>query len=125
MLVIDDNKTNLEVMGAILSSWNVKHSLANNGAQGIKMLEKAVETKHPFDIAVLDMQMPVMDGIEATEKIRDYKSGVVNHKVPIIAMTANAMKGDREKCLEAGMDDYIPKQIRMDTVVEVINKFIN
>ena len=76
--------------------------------------------KTPYDLVLMDMQMPEMDGLEATRVIRDPNSAVLNHRVPIIAMTAHAMKGDREKCLEAGMDDYVSKPIQPDILRKAI-----
>ena len=72
----------------------------------------------------MDIQMPVMDGIEATKVIRDPASKVRNHQVPIIAMTAHAMKGDREVCLQSGMDDYISKPIEPQELLQVIEKYV-
>ncbi|MCP4413279.1 MAG: response regulator, partial [Gammaproteobacteria bacterium] len=71
-----------------------------------------------------DCQMPEMDGYEATRRIRDESSLVRNHKIPVIAMTANAMKGDREKCLDAGMDDYISKPISIDKLADTIGRYL-
>jgi CheY-like chemotaxis protein len=68
--------------------------------------------------------MPVMDGYTATQHIRDPQSHVPNHQIPIIAMTANAMKGDREKCLDAGMNDYISKPIDPQVFEEILNKWL-
>ena len=73
----------------------------------------------------MDCQMPEMDGYEATEHIRDPESKVLNHNIPIIAMTANAMKGDREKCLDAGMDDYLMKPVKRDDLNAMIRKWLN
>jgi len=72
----------------------------------------------------MDVQMPEMDGYEATRVIRDPQSRVQNHEVPIIAMTANAMKGDRERCIKAGMDDYVSKPIEPKKLLEVIKTFL-
>jgi two-component system sensor histidine kinase/response regulator len=72
----------------------------------------------------MDVQMPEMDGYEATRVIRNPQSKVQNHDVPIVAMTANAMKGDRERCLEAGMDDYLSKPIQPQKLLEVIQTFL-
>ena len=78
----------------------------------------------PYDIVLMDCQMPQLDGYAATKEIRSSQSKVLNHKVPIIAMTANVMKGDREKCLAAGMDDYIPKPINTEKLLKVIEKWL-
>jgi CheY-like chemotaxis protein len=72
----------------------------------------------------MDIQMPEMDGYEATKTIRAPQSNVRNHNVPIIAMTAHAMKGDRERCIEAGMDDYVSKPIRPEQLLEAIKRFL-
>jgi CheY-like chemotaxis protein len=77
-----------------------------NGQEAVKALEMI-----PYDLVLMDVQMPEMDGLEATRLIRDPNSAVSNHHVPIIALTAHAMKGDRKKCTDAGMDDYTPKPI--------------
>jgi two-component system sensor histidine kinase/response regulator len=106
ILVVDDNSINLKVALKMLNVYGLNTGTATNGQEAVQMLS----TK-PFDLVLMDIQMPVMDGYEATARIRDPNSGVRTHDVPIIAMTANAMKGDREKCLQAGMEDYISKPI--------------
>ena len=81
--------------------------------------------KMDYDLVLMDCQMPEMDGYEATRNIRDNNSTVRNHNVPIIAMTANAMKGDREKCLEVGMDSYISKPIKVEKLAGTIERYIH
>ncbi len=93
--------------------------VANNGREAIELLERV-----DYDIVLMDCQMPEIDGYEATKIIRDEKSSVKNHKVPIIAMTANAIDGDREKCLEVGMNDYISKPINIQKFDDVISRNI-
>ena len=78
-----------------------------------------------FDLILMDCQMPKMDGYEATRQIRKGSAGKHNSKIPIIAMTANAMDGDREKCLEAGMDDYISKQVEPVDIITKLAKWIS
>ena len=90
-----------------------------NGAEAIRALETI-----PYDLVLMDVQMPEMDGLEATRRIRNPRSNVLNRHVPIIAMTAHAMQGDRERCLEAGMDDYISKPVNPQMLVSVLKKML-
>jgi CheY-like chemotaxis protein len=102
----------------ILENHGIHADAVANGIEVIKTLETI-----PYDLVFMDVQMSEMDGYEATKKIRDVKSSVLNHNIPIIAMTANALKGDREKCLDAGMNDYVSKPISPDSLLRVINKW--
>ncbi|MCP4001414.1 MAG: response regulator, partial [Gammaproteobacteria bacterium] len=77
-----------------------------------------------YDIVLMDCQMPEMDGYETTRIIRDKKSSVMNHRIPIIAMTADVIKGNREKCLKVGMDDYISKPINIQVFTNVIKQYV-
>jgi len=99
--------------------------VANNGRIAV---EKYTSSPKDYDLIFMDIQMPEMDGMDATRQIRKWESDhstaqLLNH-LPIIAMTAHAMKGDREECLEAGMDDYITKPIKRELVLAVIDKWI-
>jgi len=104
ILLAEDNVTNQQVVMGILKKHGVSADIISNGLEAIRALEAA-----DYDLVLMDIQMPEMDGYEATRHIRDPQSAVRNHKIPIIAMTANALSGDREICLKAGMDDYIAK----------------
>jgi CheY-like chemotaxis protein len=106
ILVAEDNITDQHVALGILKKLGLWGDAVANGAKAIRLLEFV-----PYDLVLMDVQMPVMDGFEATATIRNPQSAVVNHDIPIIAMTARAMQGDREKCLEAGMSDYITKPL--------------
>jgi len=119
ILVADDNAVNQKVALKILEKMGYR---ADAVADGIEVL-KALETV-PYDLVLMDCQMPEMDGYESTGNIRNPKSKVMNHDIPVIAMTANALKGDREKCLEAGMNDYISKPVDPNELNEVIMRFI-
>ena len=90
-----------------------------NGAEAIKSLEII-----PYDLVLMDVQMPVMDGFEATRRIRDPQSTAPNHRIPIIAMTAHAMQSDRDKCLQAGMDDYVSKPVAPQALADVLNRWL-
>jgi len=118
ILLVDDNIMNQKVALAILNSSGFSADIADNGIMAIEMLEKA-----PYDIVLMDIQMPEMDGIEATGRIRKSASGFQN--IPIIAMTAHAMKGDREYYLESGMDDYISKPIHPKELIKLIRKYLS
>lgn len=106
VLVVEDNITNQAVARGMLEKFGIDIDLAGNGMEAISALEK-----DPFDLVLMDCQMPEMDGYAATRHIRDRQSSVRDHTIPIIAMTANAMQGDREKCIAAGMNDYIAKPV--------------
>jgi CheY-like chemotaxis protein len=92
--------------------------IANNGQEALDLLWGS----GPFDAVLMDVQMPVMDGYQATRAIRE-REHQTNHHTPIIAMTAAAMKGDREKCLRAGMDDYVAKPIDPERLFDTLNKY--
>ncbi len=117
ILVAEDNVINQKVALRILANYGFQAQAVDNGLEAVKALER-----EPYDIVLMDVQMPQMDGFEATLKIRSPESAVADHNIPIIAMTAHAMKGDRERCLEAGMDDYVCKPINPEELCEVINK---
>jgi len=118
ILLAEDNKVNQTLALKIMAKSGFFADVVVNGLEAIEMLEK-----NDYDIVLMDVQMPEMDGLEATKIVRDPSSKVKNHKIPIIAMTAHAMKGDREKCLEQGMDDYISKPIKSSELIEKIELF--
>ncbi len=118
ILIAEDNPVNQQVALAMLKKLDYRADTAANGLEAVKALENI-----DYDLVLMDCQMPDMDGYEATRSIRSSESAVLNPGVPVIAMTANAMKGDREKCLEAGMDDYIAKPIKKDALAEMIERW--
>jgi len=89
--------------------------VAVNGLEALKALQNK-----PYDVVLMDVHMPEMDGLEATRRIRDVKSAVLNHAIPVIAMTASAMKEDRDSCLAAGMNDYISKPVNPSELARVL-----
>ena len=120
VLLVEDNPTNQLVARGMLGKLGVTADIAINGAKCLDMLQV-----NDYDLVFMDCQMPVMDGFEASRAIRDPQtSGLKNHDITIVAMTANAMVGDREKCLEAGMDDYIAKPISVDKLTEALNRWL-
>jgi signal transduction histidine kinase/DNA-binding response OmpR family regulator len=106
VLLVEDNITNQAVARGVLKKFGINIEVAGNGEEAINML-----SQHSYDLVFMDCQMPVMDGFMATKIIRDPHSSSEDHSVPVIAMTANAMRGDRARCLEAGMDDYLTKPV--------------
>jgi signal transduction histidine kinase len=115
ILLVEDNIINQKVAQYMLKSLGYKVDVAANGWEAVCAL-KLIN----YDLVLMDCQMPEMDGFEATAMIRDPTSDVINHNVPIIAMTANAMQGDRENCLKAGMNDYLSKPVKKDNLAAVI-----
>jgi signal transduction histidine kinase/CheY-like chemotaxis protein len=104
VLLAEDNLVNQDVALTILQKVGIQATPVNNGCEALEALKNDA-----YDLVLMDVQMPELDGLSATSQIRDPSSAVRNHHIPIIAMTANAMRGDQEKCLEVGMDDYISK----------------
>ena len=114
-LLADDNMTNQKVALKILEKLGYRADAVANGLEAVK----ALETIH-YDLVLMDIQMPEMDGVEATRIIRNRSSNVLNHDVPIVAMTAHALKGDREKYLGAGMNEYVSKPFQPRDLAEAI-----
>ena len=115
ILIAEDDPINLKVLMAMLDSIPCDYEAVENGAEAIALLMRS-----PFDLVLMDNQMPVMDGITATREIRNLDGDV--GKIPIIAVTAEAMQGDRQKFLDAGMNDYVSKPVSLDRLVEAINR---
>ncbi len=120
ILLVEDNIVNQKMALGILKKVDAEVDTANDGLEAIQAL-----TDNAYDLVLMDCQMPNMDGYEATAEIRSESSTVCNHKIPVIAMTANAMEGDREKCIAAGMDDYITKPVRPKILRDVIAKWLS
>lgn len=106
ILLVEDSLANQKLAVGVLKKWGHTITVANNGVEAIEAWER-----EPYDVILMDVQMPEMDGLQATGIIRS-KETVLGGHIPIIAMTAHAMKGDREECFESGMDDYVTKPIR-------------
>jgi signal transduction histidine kinase/CheY-like chemotaxis protein len=121
ILLVEDNRVNQKVAIALLERRGYRVTVAENGALA---LELVTAPDAPFALILMDMQMPVMDGLEATRQIRSFEAAHGRPRLPIVAMTANAMQGDRENCVAAGMDDYVSKPIRADALYERINHFL-
>jgi CheY-like chemotaxis protein len=117
ILLVEDNIINQKVAQSLLKRWNHKVSIASDGQEAIDLLKR-----NKFDLVFMDIQMPNLDGIEATQIIRNSTNEDIDPSITIIAMTAHAMRGDRESFLEAGMDDYISKPINVDELLKVIKR---
>lgn len=122
ILLVEDNAINQQVILYILEDANVALNICNNGREAIDALTSS-PIDIPFTAILMDCQMPEMDGYEATRRIRLGEAGERYIAIPIIAMTANAMKGDREICLEAGMDDYLCKPVEEEDVLDALKRF--
>jgi CheY-like chemotaxis protein len=119
ILVVEDNTTNQFVAQHLLKGFGIQADIKANGEEAIKALETS-----SYDLVFMDCQMPVLDGYDATKRIRDMHSNVLNHSIPIIAMTANVLPGDKEKCLRAGMNDFIPKPVKSDNVLQILQQWL-
>ncbi|WP_281950444.1 nitrate- and nitrite sensing domain-containing protein [Nitrosophilus kaiyonis] len=118
-LVVEDNVINQKLIKKTLEDLGLNVDIANNGLEGFEKRKNG-----NYDIIFMDIQMPIMDGIEATHEILDYEQDYHQPHVPIVALTAHALKGDREKYLNEGLDEYITKPIVRDELVAILKKFL-
>lgn len=119
ILVAEDNAVNQKVALGMLRKLGFAADAVGNGQEAIEALERI-----RYDLVFMDVQMPEMNGFEATAVIRDPNSRVLDHGVPVIAMTAHAMHGDRDMCLKAGMNDYVPKPVDARSLARVLEKYL-
>lgn len=118
ILLVEDNEVNQTVAFARFGKYGLKPDLARNGLEAVQ----AVRSGMPYDLILMDCQMPEMDGYQATREIRAWEQG--KRRTPILALTAHAIAGDREKCLEAGMDDYLAKPFKPEDLLHVLEKWL-
>jgi len=119
VLVVDDDPTNQQIIGTILEKENLNVSTVNNGIKAIDFLKQ-----HSCDLIFMDLLMPEKDGVETTKEIRNPLSDVYQPRLPIIAMSANAMQAHKKLCLEAGMDDFLSKPINFEKLTDVLKKWL-
>ena len=117
VLLAEDNPVNQRVAQRVLEKGGHQVVIAANGKDALEAI-----AKEAFDLVLMDVQMPEMDGLEATAAVRAREREAGTH-IPIIAMTAHAMRGDRERCLSAGMDDYLSKPIHAEQLLELVRKY--
>ena len=117
ILLVEDNPVNQKLALMMLGKAGYHVEVAGNGLEAV---EKYTAEANKFDLVFMDIQMPEMDGKEATRRIRELGF----RDVPVVAMTAHALQGDREECIQAGMNDYITKPIKREKVFEIIDKFV-
>ncbi len=119
VLLVEDNPINQEVGQIILDHMGLAVDIAENGQEALGLLQE----RH-YDLVLMDCQMPVMDGFEATRRVRESERSNGNPGVVIVAMTGNAMQGDRESCIRAGMDDYLAKPFTLTEVAQILSKWL-
>lgn len=120
ILLVDDNSTNRLIASRLLErNHSIDATVASNGSEAIAQVKA-----NTFDLVIMDCMMPGIDGYEATKAIRLGEAGGLNREIPIIAFTANTMKGDREQCIDAGMNDYLAKPLRPNILAEMLEKWL-
>jgi len=117
VLIVEDNLVNQQVTENMLIKLGCRSKIAENGIEALDLLAES-----DFDLVLMDIQMPKMDGLTATHHIRDDRTNVRNNDIPIIAMTAHALKGHKEKCFDAGMNDFLTKPLSIDSLARAIDK---
>jgi CheY-like chemotaxis protein/HPt (histidine-containing phosphotransfer) domain-containing protein len=119
ILLVEDNITNQQVAQGILKKMGLRCDVAANGREAVEAL-----THLPYDLVLMDVHMPTMDGLQATRAVRAMAKKEGRSRVPIVAMTASAMKRDRDKCFEAGMDDFIAKPVSPDALATLVARWL-
>ena len=122
VLVVEDNLVNQQVVLGMLEEIELEYELAENGIEALQIINEQVD--RPFALILMDCQMPKMDGYRTTQSIREQKLYSAENEIPIVAMTANAMSGDQQKCLDAGMDDYMSKPIEPSILYSTLVKWL-
>jgi len=121
ILLAEDNVMNQRLVNIMLTKAGFRVEVANNGKE---VVEKFAAAPDRYRLIFMDVQMPEMDGLEATAAIRNIEARQGGKRIPIVAITANALKGDRERCLDAGMDDYLSKPVHLEGVYDILKKWV-
>jgi CheY-like chemotaxis protein len=120
ILIVEDNAVNQAVAQGILESLGYAHETASDGGEALRLLDR-----YSFDLVLMDCQMPVLNGYQATRALRDREEREHRVRVPVVALTAHATSEDRRKCMDAGMDDYISKPVVAEALEAVLGKFLS
>jgi len=119
LLLAEDNLVNQELAVALLEQWNLRVDVVGNGMDAIQALRE-----NDYQLVLMDIQMPKLDGLEATATLRNPRSGVRNPGIRVVALTAHAMAGDRQACLDAGMDDYLTKPLEPGVLLAILDRHL-
>ncbi|CCG82304.1 Putative uncharacterized protein [Taphrina deformans PYCC 5710] len=124
VLLVEDNKINQTIAVNMLKKMNFKTRVANHGQEALDILHAGSDGSYMPSLVLMDCQMPVLDGYETTRLLRnDFISAI--RRLPVIAMTASAIRGDKEKCLEAGMNDYLSKPVKQEQLGQIVAKWMS
>ncbi|MEO9595984.1 response regulator [Rhodopirellula bahusiensis] len=119
VLIVDDGEANRRLIELVLKRAGAMVMTAENGQEALDMIAEGVQAGHPYELVLMDMQMPVLDGYSATEQLRERED-----TTPVIALTGNAMRGDREKCIAAGCDDFLTKPVNLDELLQMVSQYL-
>jgi len=122
ILIVDDTQINQKLVSIILQRAGYQFEIASSGVEALQQYNEAEQIGSQFDLVLMDLHMPGMNGLDATKAIRAKESGSSQH-TPIVALTADAMSGTREECVQAGMDEYLTKPISPDMLLTLIRRF--